>query len=120
MRGLGWGRKHNVVDYVFRYEIGRLHQYHLEVMKECVHRNFEIDPKWYLRTYRGKKIGTVSLSDVGIYVWDSSKDSTIYPEHDDRYLLECLLNLKAKGAQLVNGATIEEFLLELESKGVQC
>ena len=117
LRGMGWGRKHSVVDYVFRYEIGRLYEYHNLVMFECCRRGIYVDTNWFLRTYRGKKLGVRSLTEVGTYV--HHQGDIIYPEHDDRYLLECVLNLKRKGAQLVNGLTLEEIILELESRGVQ-
>lgn len=87
------------------------------VMFECGSRGIYVDTNWFLRTYRGKKLGVRSLTEVGTYV--HYQGDTIYPEHDDRYLLECVLNLKRKGAQLVNGLTLEEIILELESRGVQ-
>ena len=114
---MGWGRKHATVDYVFKYEISRLYEYHCLVMYECGRRGIKVDIDWFLRTYRGKKLGVRSLTEVGIYV--HHREDTIYPEHDDRYLYECVFNLKRKGVQLVNGPTLEEIILELESRGVQ-
>ena len=71
---------------------------------------------WYGRTYRGKNLPLASLTEVGIYLYPDGE--LIYAEHDDRYLKECLLNLRSKGAELVNGKTIDEMLLELDLKGV--
>lgn len=119
LRGLGWGRKHATVDYVFRYSLSRLYEYHCLVMDECLNRSFEVNANWYNRTYRGERIGNVSLSEVGTYVYNSLRGIPIYPEHDDQYLLECAENLRRKGARLVNGLTLEELFLELESRGVQ-
>lgn len=118
LRGLGWGRRHATVDYVFGYDLSRLYEYHCLVMKECLNRSFEVNANWYNRTYRGERIGNVSLSEVGTYVYNL-RERTIYPEHDDRYLLECAENLRRKGAELVNGLTLEEIFLELWSRGVQ-
>lgn len=51
-----------------------------------------------------------------IYLYHAGE--LIYAEHDDRYLKECLLNLKSKDSELVNGKTIDEMLLELDLKGI--
>ena len=118
LRGKGWGRKHATVDYVFKYDLAHLYAYHCIVIHEISrrYRAFTIDINWYGRTYRGKNLPLASLTEVGIYLY--SDGELIYAEHDDRYLKECLLNLKSKGAELVNGKTIDEMLLELDLKGV--
>lgn len=89
------------------------------VMHEISHRSkyFKIDSEWYRRTYRGKNLPESSLIEIGIFVDNGNK--LVYVEHNDRYLKECLLNLKLKGAELVNGETIDEMLLELDLKGVR-
>ena len=116
LRGKGWGRKHATVDYVFKYTLSHLYEYHLEVMREIAKRlddrRFNVDGFWYGRTYRGKNLPKAALTEVGIYVYH--RNGMIYPEHDDRYLKECLLNLKSKGAELVNGKTIDEMLIKLD------
>lgn len=116
LRGNGWGKKHSVVDYVFKYDLAHLYQYHLRVMNEMIVRNYVIDWFWYKRTYRGKNLPDALLSEVGIFV--AGRDELVYPEHDNNYLKECLLNLKSKGATLVNGKTIDEMLIELDLKVV--
>ena len=123
LRGKGWGKKHSVVDYVFKYDLSHLYEYHCLVMHEMTKRNYVPDPNWYFRTYRGKSLPFSTLTEVGTYVplvgpesfW--STKFMIYPEHDYKYLRECLLNLKAKGAQLVNGKTVEGLLIDLDLKG---
>ena len=80
-------------------------------------KDFNIDGNWYGRTYRGKNLPLASLTEVGIYLYHVGE--LIYAEHNDRYLKECLLNLRSKGAELVNGKTIDEMLLELDLKGVR-
>ena len=75
---MGWGRKHSVVDYVFSYEIGRLYEYHNLVMFECCRRGIYVDTNWFLRTYRGKKLGVRSLTEVGTYV--HYQGEIIYPD----------------------------------------
>ena len=87
-------------------------------MREIGHRvrYFNIDSLWYRRTYRGKNLPESSLTETGIFVDNGNK--LIYAEHDNRYLKECLLNLRSKGAELVNGKTIDEMLLELDLKGI--
>ena len=120
LRGKGWGKKHSVVDYVFKYDLAHLYEYHCLVIHEMAKRNFVLDLNWYFRTYRGKSLPHASLSEVGTFVAKSEmlngklKTCSIYPEHDDRYLRECLLNLKSKGAELTNGKTVEEMLVKLD------
>lgn len=118
LRGKGWGKKHSIVDYVFKYDLAHLYEYHCLVMHELVkrNRNTNIDSKWFTRTYRGKNLPIATLSEViGTSKWCGS---TIYAEHNDSYLKECLLNLKSKGADLVNGESIEHMLVDLALRGV--
>ena len=118
LRGKGWGKKHSVVDYVFKYDLAHLYEYHTKVMGAMLYRGYTVDVKWYNRLYRGKNFqsSTILLAEVGTYVCYNNE--LIYPEHDDKYLKECLLNLKSKGATLVNGKTIDEMLIELDLKVV--
>lgn len=124
LRGKGWGKKHSVVDYVFKYDLAHLYEYHKLVMHEMAKRNYVVDVNWYGRTYRGKHLPKATLCEIGTFVslvdaksfW--SMKFMIYPEHNAKYLRECLLNLRAKGAKLVNGKTIEDFLINLDLKGV--
>lgn len=121
LRGKGWGKKHSVVDYVFEHGLDHLYSYHLLVMHEMARQfNANIDAMWYNRLYRGKNLPNTQLSEVGTYNYFPELDKQlIYPEHDDNYLKECLLNLKSKGAELVNGKTVDGMLLELDLKGVE-
>lgn len=112
LRGKGWGRKHATVDYVFKYDLAHLYEYHCLVIREMTKRNYVPDANWYFRTYHGKSLPNASLTEVGTYL--GHVDELIYNEHDDRYLKECLLNLKSKGAELVNGKTIEQLLIKLD------
>jgi uncharacterized protein (TIGR02328 family) len=82
-------------------------------MNELVRRNYSTDIDWLARTYRGKNLPIASLSEVGIYTWTGN---LIYAEHNDSYLRECLLNLKSKNAELINGKTIDEMLIDLDLK----
>ena len=125
LRGKGWSKKHSTVDYVFKYDLAHLYEYHVLVMAEMLRRNYCVNPNWYNRTYRGQKLPKSSLSKVGIFVAKieklngKSRLCTIYPDHNDRYLRECLLNLKSKGAELTNGKSIDEWLIELDLKSVE-
>ena len=125
LRGKGWGKKHSVVDYVFKYDLAHLYEYHSIVMAEMTQRYYTIDSKWFNRTYRGQKLPKSSLYEVGTFVLKfkmlNGKMSlcSVYPEHDDRYLKECLLNLKSKNAELINGKSIDKWLIELDLKSVE-
>ena len=120
LRGKGWGKKHSVVDYVFKYDLAHLYEYHKLVMHEMTRRSYNVDARWHNETYRGKSLPPATMSEIGVYVplvgpelcW--AYKFMIYEEHNDQYLLECLLNLKAKGAEFVNGKTIDEWLIHLD------
>ena len=119
LRGKGWGKKHSVVNYVFKYDFAYLYEYHLLVMAEMTKRGYVVTPNWYDRTYRGQYMPNALLNDVGYYVYHGMPYACaplIYLEHDDNYLRECLLNLKSKHAELTNGKTIEQMLVELDLK----
>ena len=102
LRGNGWGRKHSVVNYVFTHSADHLIAYHFFVMDEMKRRGYHPDETWYNPNYRGSTLGIEQD-------WSSPKalrsilastfisGETIYFEHDDAYLQECLDNLAAKG-----------------------
>ena len=130
LRGKGWGKKHSVVDYVFKHDLAHLYQYHLIVMSEMAKRDYSVDPAWYRRLYRGKHLSSSTLLEIGSYVFKDESECTssienyikspwslIYCEHDIAYLKECLLNLKSKNAQLKNNVSIEEILIKIDLSG---
>lgn len=101
MRGLSWGRKHSVVDYVWKYSPMRLVIFHKLIMAEMHSRKYwkNIDPIWLDNLYRGKRSPPWTLSD---YQKDERYAEifyapSIYPEHNNIYLEECLDNLREKG-----------------------
>ena len=112
LRGKGWGKKHSTVDYVFKHSPGWLFEFHTIVIGEMFRRGYAADVQWLERLYRGRSVHRWSL----IEACDTSPFQRIYPEHNDKYLKECLMNLKSKNAELVNGKTIDEWLIELDLK----
>lgn len=121
LRGKGWNKKHSVVDYVFRHEYRMLYEYHTQVMFECAKRGYSIDPVWYLSYYHGKKLGylyeNVAFNENYSNEHYFMPGEYVYPEHDDRYLRECLENLKAKNAVFVDGSCPDEWLIRLDLHG---
>lgn len=115
LRGGGWGRKHSVVDYVFRHEPARLYAYHLLVMDEMIERNFNPSGRWYDRLYRGKNLPPFTPGEMGSYGC-LDRDVIVYLEHDDAYLAECLDNLAEKGAELVNGESLASMRVRLAAE----
>ena len=122
LRGLGWGRPHSTINYVFDHPYEWLWVYHLRVMKEMLNRGYQPDPRWYYMTYRGERAPTIiyyPLDNVDIVpaehelfpqgwyklnpdisLLQKAKDpAPIYPEHNYEYLLECLENLSHKGIE---------------------
>ncbi|WP_062309404.1 TIGR02328 family protein [Alicyclobacillus sendaiensis] len=95
LRGLGWNRPHATVNYVFQHPYEYLVQYHRLVTEEMERRGYHVDPAWWDPRYRGRR---APLADIDPSRYAES--SPIYPEHDDRYLADCLENLRAKGILL--------------------
>ncbi|HEY8908823.1 MAG TPA: TIGR02328 family protein [Desulfosporosinus sp.] len=97
LRGMGWGRKHSTVDYVFTHNVKRLVDYHHLVLREMEHRGYRPDPLWYCPEYRGKNTSPWP----GVLLCGSkSSEALIYPEHDNAYREQCLANLRKKGVEL--------------------
>lgn len=91
LRGNGWGKKHQTVNYVFHYSPIKLFDYHQLVMAEMNRRGYQPDEKWLNKLYRGLNCEPYpNLSDETI-------TNPIYPEHNQSYLSECLDNLLQKG-----------------------
>lgn len=96
LRGKGWGRPHETVDYVFTHSPYQLFAYHELVMTEMVRRGYCVSPEWLDMTYRGKACPPYEhLAKVEV-------TSPIYLEHDVAYYEECVLNLRAKGIVLAD------------------
>lgn len=90
LRGLGWGKPHSTVDYVFRYPPSRLYFYHCKVMTELGKLGVQYDYNWAGEFYRGTR-----SKEWPKYGW--VRDFTNYPEHNPEYYQECLDNLERKG-----------------------
>lgn len=130
LRGKGWGKKHSVVNYVFEHHVALLIQYHSLIMNECSIRGFKIDERWFDMKYRGKNCSPFTEDEINgmtyfehfNYVLDSElvyySTNFIYPEHNPKYLMECLENLKVKNVQLINGLSIDELILKLQIMGL--
>lgn len=94
LRGNGWGKPHSTVDYIFNYPAEKLFQYHYLVMEEMENRGYNVSSDWKNPYYRGKKCEPYSeLKEI-------EPTDPIYPEHDGKYLQECLDNLKGKGIEI--------------------
>jgi uncharacterized protein (TIGR02328 family) len=96
LRGNGWGKQHATVNYVFEHDYGYLAEYHKLIMQEMKQRGYRVDPSWEDSHYRGKNaLALASSRALCMPVW-----KPIYPEHNHKYLEECLLNLEQKGIHL--------------------
>ncbi len=97
LRGLGWGKKHAVVDYVFTHPPEWLAAYHFRVMEEMDRRGYRTDPAWRDAAYRGKQCVPLRMD-----IWEFNQALSrrpVYPEHDQAYLDSCRINLERKGVQ---------------------
>ena len=103
LRGKGWGRKHATVDYVFTHNPALLVAYHYKVMDEMKRRGYNPDKIWLCCDYRGKELGytqPMEFCDGVMLNLCMNLNETIYPEHNEEYLEECLDNLKSKGIEI--------------------
>lgn len=99
LRGLGWGRRHSVVDYVFEHPYRSLFKFHVLVMDEMSGREYRVDSVWRDPLYRGRRLG-YDCSDFTGRDTDGRPSGKIYAEHDEAYLRECLSNLESKGISI--------------------
>lgn len=98
LRGLGWGRKHAVVDYVFRHPKEYLAAYHLRVMAEMERRGYTVEPLWKNPGYCGRRCPAFGADPALLRACLTRRP--IYPEHDREYLEQCRENLRGKGIVL--------------------
>lgn len=105
LRGLGWGRNHSTVNYVFDHMPEMLVAYHYLVMDEMKRRGYHPNEIWYDCDYRGSSLKKVygycdTNSVLGFVVGANRCGIMIYPEHNDKYLQECIENLSQKGVDI--------------------
>lgn len=102
LRGLGWGKKHSTVDYVFIYELERLIAFHFLVMKEMEARGYQPSRDWKKSLYRGKTLGFVPQEEIDdeLILKLLLQKEHLYLEHNGEYLKTCLENLRRKGIVL--------------------
>ena len=112
LRGKGWGKKHSVVDYVFKYEPAYLVAYHWLIMDEMKRRNYRPDGSWWNVDFRGATLGEIEnwcdyYAVQYYHGWAKENNAIIYSEHNDAYLRECIENLRSKG---INVTEMEKLL----------
>lgn len=102
LRGLGWGKPHATVNYVFKHSPMWLVAYHYKVMNEFYHRGYAYDENWEDKFFRGYNCMPLeySIEDSHEFYQAYSLRDKVYPEHDAEYLKECLDNLARKGIVL--------------------
>ena len=94
LRGNGWKKKHKTVDYVFSYSPYLLFRYPLLVMEEMEKRGYNVSEEWKDKNYRGK------IAEKYMNLEEEVIEDPIYKEHNNKYLDECIENLRNKGIQL--------------------
>ena len=104
LRGKGWGKKHSTVDYVFKHKYELLVAYHSLIMNEMANRGYKVDKEWLSVYYRGKELKHTAEASISFInnLWNEkvNKHKTIYSEHDESYLIECIDNLHNKGIEI--------------------
>lgn len=101
LRGLGWGKPHSVVNYVFEHPLEWLWAYHMKVMREMSRRGYTPNQNWKSPFYRGSSSEPKNeVLYFGEALAKLSQDVLVYPEHNDQYLQECLDNLRGKGIEV--------------------
>jgi uncharacterized protein (TIGR02328 family) len=74
-------------------------------MDEMRKRSYNPDPIWYAASYRGNFLGNqpgwANINEADrLRTYATFSHTTIYPEHNDEYLQECIDNLKSKGIEI--------------------
>jgi uncharacterized protein (TIGR02328 family) len=73
-------------------------------MREMIRRGYSVDSAWWQIGYRGKACDPDTVTEQQaehVTEWISSHgNKLVYTEHDEKYLLECLDNLKNKNINL--------------------
>ena len=98
LRGLSWGKKHAVVDYVFLHPMENLAAYHMRVMEEMERRGYTVEPAWRDPGYRGRRCAPFAADTERLRACLESRP--IYEEHDNAYLRQCVDNLRKKGVDI--------------------
>ena len=100
LRGNGWTKKHSTVQYALNSSLMTLYTFHMLVVEEMYKRGYDVNKSWIDPTYRGKYCAAATPSQLlNGYIF---RCDTIYPEHDNRYMEECLTNLKNKGVDVTS------------------
>lgn len=98
LRGMGWGKSHSTINYIYDHPFAYLVAYHERVTHYRELKNHRTDPLWLSPYYRGLKIGFVTVDDNFFKELEEARSrKIIYPEHNTSYMRECLDNLKNKG-----------------------
>ncbi|MBB6452814.1 uncharacterized protein (TIGR02328 family) [Salirhabdus euzebyi] len=101
LRGNGWEKPHATVNYIFNYSVTHLFAYHCLVMDEMKKRGYTVTEEWASPSYRGKNCEPIDLTNFDKDTLKKMefliKSGHIYEEHDERYMEECLENLRNKG-----------------------
>lgn len=114
LRGKGWGKKHSTVEYIFKHSPLKLVQYHFKIIGEMLNRGYIVSDEWLIRKYRGKNCDkhtneSLHINHKPLSLDELQRKSTIYPEHNKEYLIECIENFRAKG---VDVSEMEKLLKE--------
>lgn len=98
LRGLSWGKKHAVVDYVFSHPREDLAEYHRRVIAELDRRGYRVETAWRDPAYRGRRCPPCPADPLRLAA--ARCRAMVYREHDGLYLANCLENLRGKGIEL--------------------
>lgn len=98
--GLGWGKKHKTVNYVFSNPTENLVKYTNKISKEMIRRGYKpntmLIEKALSKRLSNNDIRSV-LAKANNNVCCGYGNGFCYKEHNDFYLSECLENLRSKG-----------------------
>jgi uncharacterized protein (TIGR02328 family) len=100
LRGLSWGKRHAIVDYVFEHPREYLVAYHQRVMQEMARRGYQTEQNWRDASYCGIRCPPC---DIHLDLLEQLQERVpIFPEHDEKYWNQCVDNLRGKGVYLTN------------------
>lgn len=98
--GNGWGRKHSTVNYVYEYDESYLLAFARLVSYEMISRGYHPNLRKAHEALRRRHLSEERIHEIMISAAKLNKKKPIYPEHNNKYLQECIDNLKNKGIEI--------------------
>lgn len=103
--GKGWGRKHRIVNYVFQYDESYLLAFTMKVYNEMIQRGYHPKITKIKEALKRRGLSNQRIQEIITSTTRFHHTKTIFQEHNEKYLKECIKNLKRKGIEITENHT---------------